>query len=163
MYREGPAPLAHQLEARLGPLGFMTVPPSEELRALGVEVCFRRKTWNTNRGVVLATAPSARVGGDLRGYAERLRADVGRFLGSSFWNQLGLQLVLVTEAPSRDALAGIVDRINTQGVLIQSVFAVDLVTKEHAAEATWGQAFTKRFQDAIGAALAAFAGGEKAP
>jgi hypothetical protein len=152
MYREGPSPLAQVLEGKLSPFGFRTVEPDASLAKRGVRRLFHRKTWNTNRGVVLA-APGALV---LDDYIERMRHEAGPFLGSSWWSQLGLQVVLTLDGrvvPSEGVLARFVDAVNSQGILIQSVFAIDEATGEWSQARTWGQFVTGKYQDAIQAAL----------
>lgn len=154
MYREGIPTLAHALEARLSPFGFATVEPDETSRALGIVRGYHRKTWNTNRAVFLAQFdPSAR--GDLRAFVEVLRRESGRVFGSSWWSQLGLQLVLEVpgEVPTEPTLAGLVAAFNTQGILIQSLFAVDPSTLARTSARTWGQVVTGKFQDAIALGL----------
>ncbi len=143
-------------------MGFAVVAPDAERRALGVEQLYRRKTWNTNRGVVLASpAPAA----DLRTYVETMRASAGGFLGSSWWNQLGLQVVLQLDGlPPQPMLDTLVDKINTQGILVQSVFAIDRSSRASTSARTWGQVITGRFQDGIEAAIQDFArGGQSSP
>lgn len=150
VYRSAPS-VVDCLTARLGPLGFDPVAPDDSLRARGVVALFRRKTWNTNRGVVVAEPCSP----DLRASVEELRGRAGAFLGSSWWSQLGLQIVFLFDGPppNEDALGGLVDRVNTQGVLVQSVFALDRATGQSRSARTWGQVVTGRFQDAIRDAL----------
>ncbi|MBX3232225.1 MAG: hypothetical protein KIT84_19075 [Labilithrix sp.] len=154
MYRSAPS-LSSLLAERLGPLGFAEVAPDDERKASGVLALYRRKTWSTNRGVVLA-APTTP---DLRAYVETMRASAGGFLGSSWWNQLGLQVVLEVAGPPPPSteLDRYVDKVNTQGILVQSVFAYDRTTRQSTSARTWGQVFTGRFQDAIQGALDALA------
>lgn len=151
MYRAQPPTLLAGLTERLGPMGFVEVEPDDVRKAQGVRRLYRRKTWNTNRGVVVAAPPSR----DLRAYAELMRASAGDYLGSSWWNQLGLQLVfeVAGEPPPVSVLQPLVDQVNSQGVLIQSVFAYDGATFVHTSARTWGQLVTGRFQDAIAATL----------
>jgi hypothetical protein len=154
MYRGQAPTLAYQLEATLSPHRFAAVEPSVELVSRGVTRLWHRKTWNTNRGVVLASPGTAVLGA----YVDRLRHEAGGFLGSSWWSQLGLQVVLelAGDLPSRHALDRCVDKVNTQGILVQSVFAVDAVALRSAEARTWGQLVTGKFQDAIADAIAAF-------
>lgn len=158
MYRVANPPaliaLASSLDLHLGPHGFVIVEPDDRARAAGVTRGYLRKTWNTNRGVLLTRSPSPEPAA-LRGHVELLRREGGRLLGSSWWSQLGVQLVLLFDAatPPEPALQALVDMINTQGVLIQSVFAVDLTSGAHTSARTWGQFVTGKFQDAIDKAL----------
>lgn len=130
------------LEARLAPLGFV---------AVGRD-WLHRKTWNTNRGVAVTKAPA---GFDVRAYVETLRASSVRPLRHSWWAQLGLQIVLESDGPppSETDLAPLVDRVNHQGVLVQSVFVIDATTGQWRQARTWGQLVTGKFQDAIAAGL----------
>lgn len=152
MYRTAPPTLTRFLDQRLVPLGFVTLEPSSALTAIGARRLYRRKTWNTNRGVVVI----AQAGRDLRQLVELARRDAGAFIGSSWLFQLGLQIVVEVdgEPPAPELLARLVDPINTQGVLVQSVFAVDPATGSTSNARTWGQVITARFQDGISAALA---------
>lgn len=149
-YRQAPS-LLEALERHLGPMGFVTVAPDDNLRELGVLQMYRRKNWNTNRGVAVARLGS----GSLPAYVEVLRNEVGRGLGSSWWNQLGLQLVIEMGGPPapRSELAPLVAKVNTQGVLVQSVSTYERTTGAFSHERTWGQVITGRFQDGICAAL----------
>jgi hypothetical protein len=153
MYRASTPTLTSALEAKLAPHGFKTVDPDPSLTTRGVRKLFHRKTWNTNRAVVLAEPGDVRFGE----LVERMRHEAGAFLGSSWWSQLGLQLVVVVEArlPTEQELGRYVDQVNTQGVLVQSVFAVDPTTAQFTQARTWGQMVTGKFQDAIAAALSA--------
>ena len=153
MYRAAAPPLALALEAKLAPHGFKTVEANAELAERGVLKLWHRKTWNTNRGVVLAD-PGQVLLGD---FVERMRFEAGPFLGSSWWSQLGLQVVLAIEAahvPTAAQLTTCVDAVNTQGILIQSVFAVDPSVGEWSQARTWGQLVTGKYQDAIASAIA---------
>ncbi len=154
MYREGIPTLARALEERLSPFGFANIEPDAGSRALGIVRGYHRKTWNTSRAVFL-TQPEPQVHSDLRAYVETLRVESGRVFGSSWWSQLGLQLVFEVSGapPSERTLEGLVASFNTQGILIQSVFAVDPSTFERTSARTWGQVVTGRFQDAIAQAI----------
>lgn len=73
MYRAAAPPLALALEAKLAPHGFKTVEANAELAERGVLKLWHRKTWNTNRGVVLAD-PGQVLLGD---FVERMRFEAG--------------------------------------------------------------------------------------
>lgn len=73
MYREGRSPLVHVLEAKLSPHGFKLVEPDAELAKRGILKLFHRKTWNTNRGVVLADPGVVK----LADFVERMRYEAG--------------------------------------------------------------------------------------
>jgi hypothetical protein len=152
VYREARSTLAHVLEAKLSPHRFKTVEPTGELSERGVKKLLHRKTWSTNSGVVLAE-PGVVA---LRDYIACIRREAGPFLGSSRWNPLGLQVVLVmTDAapvPPLHALEACVDGLDTHGIVIQSVFALDPSARQWTAGRTW-QFVTGKFQDAIAAAI----------
>lgn len=143
-YRQGAKTLAACLEEKLAPHGFKSLSVPPHVAEIGVTHMFHRKTWNTNRAVVISAlrAPPARA-------VEQLREIAGNAIGSSWWSQLGMQIVFTSLAK----LDGLVDPVNTQGILVQSVFAIDDTTLESAEHRTWGQVFTGRFQDAIAAAI----------
>lgn len=154
MYREGSPTLANALDLRLSPHGFAIVAPDEASRALGVLRGYHRKTWNTNRAVFLARLESADEPA-LRAHVHALQRESGRVFGSSWWSQLGLQLVFEVEgaAPPRALLEDLVASFNTQGILVQSIFALQAGASTWTSARTWGQMITGKFQDAIGAAL----------
>ena len=159
MYRESAhtlATLENALNRRLSPHGFLVVEPDEAARApeVGVVRGFHRKTWNTNRAVFLARLE----GGDplkTRSRVELLRRESGRVFGSSWWSQLGLQIVFACEGPppEADVLKALVASFNTQGILIQSLFAVDLGTADCTSARTWGQVVAGAFQGALAQAI----------
>lgn len=152
MYREPVPTLVNALDLRLSQHAFAVVEPDDGARDGGVSRLYRRKTWNTHRGVLLARASEIVA---WPAYVETLRAAGARILGSSWWNQLGLQLVVETEAaPVPEAtLQGLVDAVNSQSVLVQSVFVYQPTTGAHGSARTWGQMITGKFQDAILAAI----------
>lgn len=156
IYRAAPSLLA-ALEARLVPFGFVAVAPDPALRAHGVTQMHRRKNWNTNRGVVVCELEAR----DLTTHTELLRRRGGASLGSSWWNQLGLQIVhsVVGPPPDSERLATLVARLNTRGVLVQSVFAFEGATGRFTQARTWGQVITAPIQDAIAATLEAMGPG----
>jgi hypothetical protein len=148
--------LASALDRRLSPHGFSVVEPDEAAGSpeVGVVRGYHRKTWNTNRAVFVARLET-RDSSAIRTRVEVLRRESGRVFGSSWWSQLGLQIVFVVEGPppEEDVLKSLVAAFNTQGILIQSVFAVDLVTLTWSSARTWGQVVTGPFQDAIAQAI----------
>lgn len=154
MYRETSPTLVSALDFRLSPHGFAIVEPDEASRSLGIVRGYHRKTWNTNRAVFLARPESEGAEG-LRAYVEALRRESGRVFGSSWWSQLGLQVVFEVEGapPSEATLQSLVAMFNTQGILIQSVFAIEPSTLARTSARTWGQMITGKFQDAIASAF----------
>lgn len=133
------------LHAKLEPLGFVGVEAPE-----GTLAAWVRKTWNTNRGVVLvADADAGR-------WAQENKLSVGKELGYfPFFYGMGLQVVAVSPDADVDEekLEAAVDRFDNQRCIVQSVFALDTTTGELGQGRTWGQVVTGRFQDAIAEAL----------
>lgn len=154
MYREGSPTLANALDLRLSPHGFAIVVPDEASRALGVVRGYHRKTWNTNRAVFLASLESVDEPA-LRAHLQALQRESGRVFGSSWWSQLGLQIVFEVEGatPPQALLEDLVATFNTQGILVQSLFAIQSGAPTWTSARTWGQMITGKFQDAIAAAL----------
>jgi hypothetical protein len=159
MYRQSPptlVALANALDRRLSLHEFLVVEPDEAARApeVGVVRGYHRKTWNTNRAVFLARLEEGDTQ-DMRSRVEVLRRESGRVFGSSWWSQLGLQIVfaVVGPPPAESVLKELVAAFNTQGILIQSLFAVDLGTLATTSARTWGQVITGPFQDAIAEAI----------
>ncbi len=153
--------LRDALEPALAPLGFRTAASPE-----GVAAAWVRKTWNTNRAVVLVE----RDADDLGPWAQANKLRIGTALGYfPFFYGMGLQVVGIVPSAAGadgftkngaplvlslddDALGAYVDRIDNQRCIIQSLFAVDRAG--HVAQArTWGQLVTGRFQDAIARTL----------
>lgn len=130
----------------LGPHGFLPVPCAHP----DVVHAWTRKTWNTNRGVVLIHERTPEV------WAPQNKIAVGRALGYfPFFYGLGLQVISVAPGVTLDddVLKGAVDRIDNQRCIVQSLFTLDPSTLELGEARTWGQVVTGRFQDAVAAAL----------
>jgi hypothetical protein len=154
-FRDALPTLGHALTLRLAPHGFRTVEPDEGGRSIGITLALHRKTWNTNRGVLLVAIP-ALAPSTIGAQVQVLRSEGERLLGSSWWSQLGLQLVFEVESsalPSAGHLSSLVDAVNTQGVLVQSIFAIHGPSGARVEARTWGQMITGKFQDAIALAL----------
>ena len=132
--------LAAALEGGIGPLGFQRVDGEVVGGDCPVTAAWVRKTWNTNRGVVLL-----RVGEDARpiaALAERAKLSLGGSLRYfPFFYGIGLQLVYVghdLEAQVAGLKAG-VDKIDNQRAIVQSLHVVDLSRSCRWSERTWGQ------------------------
>lgn len=103
------------LNPALVPLGFTRAGDGPWLAA------WTRKTWNTNRGVVVLSLPR-----DVEP-AEQValeRRAIGRRLGYvPFLSPIGLQFILLSQGSQGD-LDGAVDVYNNQRIVVQSVFLV---------------------------------------
>lgn len=153
--------LVQALTAELSPLGFEARPAEPACEGVEIAAALVRKTWNTNRAVVVLHLPAGAEPGPL---SERIKLPLGKMLGYfPFFYGIGMQLVwlgyeLGTPKGSLDAF---VDRIDNQRAIVQSLFVVDLATGAVSSARTWGQVITGRFQDAIERVLRA--GPDKAP
>ena len=105
----------------------------------------------TNRGVAYARVSS---GFDPRIAVEQLKEAARGPLKHSWWNQVGLQIVFETEGPPPLGLDALVDKINNQSILVQSIFAIDGRTGQATQARTWGQVITGKYQEAIAHAIA---------
>ena len=122
---------------------------------------WKRKTWNTNRGIALLRLPDrAPHAGE---YALDIRPAAGKALGYiPFLYELGLQLILTGPGILKkgERLDRYVTKINNSTVLLQSLHLVDPGTRESLSIRTWGQVVTGKFIDAIELGIAAFRGDE---
>src|SRR5262245_12714622 len=117
---------------------------------------WKRKTWNTNRGIALLALPDqASHAGE---YALDIRATAGKFIGYiPFLYELGLQLILTGPGilKKADGLDRYVTKINNSTVLLQSIHVVDPDSRESLSTRTWGQVVSGKFIDSIEAGVAA--------
>ncbi|MBI3856710.1 MAG: hypothetical protein HY293_13565 [Planctomycetes bacterium] len=120
---------------------------------------WKRKTWNSNRGIALLSLPDqAPHAGE---YALDIRSRAGKSIGYiPFVCELGLQLVLTAPGILKkgDGLDRYVTKINNSTVLLQSIHLIDPESRESLSVRTWGQVLTGRFIDAIEEGIAAFRG-----
>jgi hypothetical protein len=118
---------------------------------------WRRKTWNTNRAVALI--PFSKTGKNTGKYAKNIKSILGKEIGYKlFFYPLGLQIILYGNNiyKKTEELNKYVDKIDTQTVVLQSIFVVDLKSKKYKATRTWGQYTTGKFQDAIEKSITQF-------
>lgn len=129
MYRSAPPTLAHALDAALASLGFSAVETETQRLDGAAPLVWQRKTWNTNRAVVLTDWD----GIALPSFVEALRLEAYACPGRSHRSVLGLQLVLamdVGELPAERDLAPHLDASTTaeavlrHAIMVQSVFVV---------------------------------------
>jgi len=148
--------LAATVEEEIKEFGFSSVKTSknENIPINGTLFIWKRKTWNTNRGIVLMDV-SEGVNIDKK-LIKNITAAMGKSIGYfPFFYPLGLQIILYQKdaCSARDLLSSLVDKYDTQTIVVQSIFAVDPIKSEYFAVRTWGQYITGKFQDAIAKAL----------
>ncbi len=140
------------------PHGFVRFAPAVD--GLPWIAAWKRKTWNTNRGIALLSAP-ADIASALD-YARAVRKSAGKGIGYlPFLYELGLQLVLTGPGLLAKAkgLSGALAKINSFTVVLQSVHAVDPEGRVALSTRTWGQFVSGPWIDAIESGIAAFLGG----
>ena len=147
--------LAEHLEDAVASHGFRRFTPGGG--GLPWISAWKRKTWNTNRGIaLLAVPPGAPHAGE---YALDVRVPAGKAIGYlPFLYELGLQLVLCGPGilERSDGLERCVTKLNNSTVLLQSLHLVDPATGASRSVRTWGQVVTGPFIDAIEAGIARF-------
>ena len=155
--KEATDALAKCIEAGVAPHGFQRFEAAAAPSSLPWIAAWKRKTWNTNRGVALIALPDAAPhAGE---FALDIRAQAGKAIGYiPFLYELGLQLVLVGPGilAKGEGLDRYVTKINNSTVLLQSLHLVDPVSGDSRSVRTWGQVVTGKFIDAIEQSLAAF-------
>jgi hypothetical protein len=122
-----------------------------------VRAIWKRKTWNTNRGVaLLETGPDI---DSLEAFVGRVREPIGKAIGYvPFFYPLGLQLILAGRGilSEQSALSRLLSKIDNQTVVLQSIHVIDLNDMAYVSERTWGQVVTGRYQDAIEKGIKSF-------
>lgn len=111
---------------------------------------WRRKTWNTNRAIALIPFPKTEQ--NTGEYAKKIKSILGKEIGYKlFFYPLGLQIILFGNdiLKKTEKLNQYVDKVDTQTVVLQSIFVVDLKSKKYKSTRTWGQFITGKFQDNI--------------
>lgn len=142
-----------------------TTPPSLsdgiETRAL-----WKRKTFNTNRGVALLEYHESVP--EFLGIVRDIVKPLGKTIGYiPFLYPLGLQVIAVGKGMGTvgtvraEEVKKVLSKIDNQRVLLQSIHLVDLETMSSASARTWGQAITGKFQDAIEQGIGNFLGAGK--
>jgi len=151
--------LAKLIDDAVAPKGFKRFDPASADPSLSWVCAWKRKTWNTNRGIALLHFPTgAPHAGE---YALDIRAKAGKPIGYiPFLYELGLQLILVGPGILKkgDRLADYVTKVSNSTVLLQSIHLVDPAERVVLSVRTWGQVVTGKFIDAIEAGIAAFLG-----
>jgi hypothetical protein len=146
--------LTEHLESELKPYNFQRA--DEALSSLNlsdraaVRAIWKRKTWNTNRGVALLELNQGLD--SLEAFIRAVRDPVGKAIGYfPFFYPLGLQLILAGEGihQEQSGLSAVLSKIDNQTVVLQSIHVVDLRRMASASARTWGQVITGRYQDAI--------------
>lgn len=148
--------LVAAIDRNVAPLGFQRIHPAPG--SLPWIAAWKRKTWNTNRGIAVLRLPEAAPhAGE---YALDIRKNAGKAIGYiPFLYELGLQLVLVAPGILRkaDGLDRYVTKVNNSTVLLQGIHVVDPDDGSARTVRTWGQVVTGKFIDAVEAAIAACA------
>jgi hypothetical protein len=140
------------LTTALAPHGFVVARGPLPDRAGGATVIagWTRKTWNTNRAVIVVEDRSNDT--SVGAVARTVRDEIAKPLGYLYFLYgLGLQVIVVgRDLGSRvtDLDVG-VDKIDNQWAIVQSIHAVDLTVRRRTSARTWGQLVSGRFQDAI--------------
>lgn len=109
------------------PHGFGVAGPLPVFEDIRVVAAWRRRTLNTNRGVVHVALRDR--DGDAAGFARAIRRPLGRALGyTPFLNEIGLQLILSGRGVLGRAgeVRRAVDTANPQTIVLQSLHLVDL-------------------------------------
>jgi hypothetical protein len=153
--------LTEHLESELKPHNFQRL--DEALSSLNlnnraaVRAIWKRKTWNTNRGVALLEVNQGLDA--LEAFIKAVRDPVGKAIGyMPVLYPLGLQLILAGEGihQEQSGLSAVLSKIDNQTVVLQSIHVVDLHAMTSASARTWGQVITGRYQDAIERAIQSF-------
>jgi hypothetical protein len=150
--------LIGHIERTLAPFNFVRMGQETIVPALpdGVETraLWKRKTFNTNRGVVLIEYNEGVP--ELLDIVWDLVKPIGRTIRFiPFLYPLGLQVVAAGKGMGTvgqvrpEEVKKVLSKIDNQRVLLQSIHLVDLTTMSSASARTWGQAITGKFQDAI--------------
>jgi hypothetical protein len=146
--------LTEHLERELKPHDFQRL--DEAIAALNLSrraeprAIWKRKTWNTNRGVALLELEDGLD--SLEVFVSAVRDPVGKAIGYfPFFYPLGLQLILAGDGvyQEQSGLSAVLSKIDNQTVVLQSIHVVDLKKMTSASARTWGQIITGRYQDAI--------------
>jgi hypothetical protein len=148
--------LVAALHEALEPFSFKRLATPPVMKEGEVLAAWRRRTWNTNRAVVLMRAPAD---GLLGAFTRRQKLGIGWKIGFfPIFYSLGIQIVFVGKHILDRAtdIESAVDRIDNQLAIAQSIFAVDLSTMQSASARTWLQVLTGQFQDAIQSSISDF-------
>jgi hypothetical protein len=149
--------LAQSIDTAVAVHGFRQFKPAAALSPLPWIAAWKRKTWNTNRGIaLLAMSEQATHAGE---HALDIRVQAGKAIGYlPFLYELGLQLILVGPGILKkgEGLDRYVTKVNNSTVLLQSIHLVDPVANASFSVRTWGQIVTGRFIDAIETGIARF-------
>jgi len=139
------------LDEKLKPYSFERIGSSLSFQhSLPVVATWKRKTWNTNRAVVVVSLPE--LDGHPGEFAQTVKLPLGKILGYvTFFYPLGLQIVLIGNSilNKTESLEDFVDKFDNQRVVLQSIHVVDLSLMKSVSVRTWGQYVTGRLQDAI--------------
>src|SRR5258706_2537239 len=153
------ARLAQCIDEAVAIHGFRQFRPDAVTSPLPWISAWKRKTWNTNRGIALLTMPEqAAHAGE---YALDIRTKAGKPIGYiPFLYELGLQLVLAGPGILRksEGLDRSLTKVHNSTVLLQSIHIVDPVQKGSRSVRAWGQFVSGKFIDAVETGISPFPG-----
>ncbi len=112
----------------------------------------RRRTWNTNRAIVIIELSDAQQKNikNIGKFSQSIKRQLGKEIGYYFWiYPLGLQLVFYGESiiDLCTDVQSYVDKWNNQQVVLQSIHVLE--NNESQSVRTWGQFATGKYQDII--------------
>jgi hypothetical protein len=149
--------LAKCIDDTVAPHGFRRIEPIPSTGSIAWIAAWKRKTWNTNRGIALISMPT--VSKHPGEYALDIRGATGKAIGYiPFLYELGLQLVMCGAGIVKkgEGLDRYVTKINNSTVLLQSIHLVDVAGGGSLSARTWGQVITGKFIDAIETGIVKF-------
>jgi hypothetical protein len=126
--------LTQSIAREVEPRGFKLLDPVPAVDDVRMIAAWRRKNWNTNRGIAIVAMESTT--GNPGEFARQLRRPIGRKIGYvPFLYEMGLHVVVTGAGvlPRASDLHNYVDKLNNQFVLLQSVHVVDLAAADFLA------------------------------
>ena len=118
------------------------------------DLLMKRQTFNTNRAVIVVSAPQTPQ--DFGAFVRETRDDAARRCRyiPVLW-PIAIQLIVVAPGITMGGIdpKNYIALVDNQSAIVQSVFLVDPERREYLSARTWGQFITGKFQDAIEGAL----------
>lgn len=117
-------------------------------------VVWRRRTWNSNRAVLLIRLSDKNIESikNLGAFSQQIKFKAGKQIGYKiFLYALGLQIIYYGDdfGDLTHTIKGHVDKYDNQRVVLQSIFLLDRACKTMESTRTWGQFLTGQYQDII--------------